>query len=141
MDRIKNWFRSLGSKAQSFMYGRYGYDELSQFLSMAALLCIVIGLFAYPGFFCGLAMALYLISMLRMYSKNTAKRQQERNFYLRKPQPLRDWKALQKRKFADRKTHRFYRCSQCKASLRVPKGKGRIKIRCPKCGTEIIKKT
>lgn len=141
MDRIKNWFRSLGSKAQSFMYGRYGYDELSQFLSMAAFLCIVIGLFAYPGFFCGLAMALYLISMLRMYSKNTAKRQQERNFYLRKTQPLRDWKALQKRKFADRKTHRFYRCSQCKASLRVPKGKGRIKIRCPKCGTEIIKKT
>lgn len=141
MDRIKNWFRSLGSKAQSFMYGRYGYDELSQFLSMAAFLCIVIGLFAYPGFFCGLAMALYLISMLRMYSQNTAKRQQERNFYLRKTQPLRDWKALQKRKFADRKTHRFYRCSQCKASLRVPKGKGRIKIRCPKCGTEIIKKT
>lgn len=141
MDRIKNWFRSLGSKAQSFMYGRYGYDELSQFLSMAAFLCIVIGLFAYPGFLCGLAMALYLISMLRMYSKNTAKRQQERNFYLRKTQPLRDWKALQKRKFADRKTHRFYRCSQCKASLRVPRGKGRIKIRCPKCGTEIIKKT
>jgi len=141
MDRIKNWFRSLGSKAQTFMYGRYGYDELSQFLSMAALLCVIIGLFAYPGFFCGLAMALYLISLFRMYSKNTVKRQQERNVYLRKTQPLRDWKALQGRKFADRKTHRFYKCSQCKTSLRVPKDKGKIKIRCPKCGAEIIKKT
>lgn len=141
MDRIKNWFRSLGSKAQSFMYGRYGYDELSQFLSKTALICIIIGLFIYPGFFCSLAMALYLISMFRMYSKNTAKRRLERDFYIRKTQPLRDWKALQKRKITERKTHRFYKCSQCKASLRVPKGKGKVKIRCPKCGAEIIKKT
>jgi len=141
MDRIKNWFRSLGSKAQSFMYGRYGYDELTQFLFRTAILCMILGLFAYSGFFYGLAMALYLISMFRMYSKNTTKRRQERDFYLHKTQPLRDWKALQGRKFAERKTHRFYQCSQCKTSLRVPKGKGKIKIRCPKCGAEIIKKT
>ena len=141
MDRIKKWFRSLGSKMQSFMYGRYGYDELSQFLSKTALLCVIVGLFAYPGFFCGLAMALYLVTMFRMYSKNIMKRQQERDAYLRRTQPLRDWQALQKRKFNDRKTHKFYRCSQCKTSLRVPKGKGKIKIHCPKCGAEIVKKT
>lgn len=141
MDRIKNWFRSLGSKMQSFMYGRYGYDELSQFLSKTALLCVIVGLFAYPGFFCGLAMALYLVTMFRMYSKNIVKRQRERDAYLRRTQPLRDWQALQKRKFNDRKTHKFYRCSQCKTSLRVPKGKGKIKIHCPKCGSEIVKKT
>lgn len=141
MDRIKNWFRSLGSKMQSFMYGRYGYDELSQFLSKTALLCVIVGLFAYPGFFCGLAMALYLVTMFRMYSKNIMKRKQERDAYLRRTQPLRDWQALQKRKFNDRKTHKFYRCSQCKTSLRVPKGKGKIKIHCPKCGAEIMKKT
>lgn len=141
MDRIKNWFRSLGSKMQSFMYGRYGYDELSQFLSKTALLCVIVGLFAYPGFFCGLAMALYLVTMFRMYSKNIMKRKQERDAYLRRTQPLRDWQALQKRKFNDRKTHKFYRCSQCKTPLRVPKGKGKIKIHCPKCGAEIVKKT
>lgn len=141
MDRIKNWFRSLGRKMQSFMYGRYGYDELSQFLSKTALLCVIVGLFAYPGFFCGLTMALYLVTMFRMYSKNITKRQQERDAYLRRTQPLRDWRALQKRKFNDRKTHKFYRCSQCKTSLRVPKGKGKIKIHCPKCGAEIVKKT
>ena len=123
------------------MYGRYGYDELSQFLSKTALLCVIVGLFAYPGFFCGLAMALYLVTMFRMYSKNIMKRKQERDAYLRRTQPLRDWRALQKRKFNDRKTHKFYRCSQCKTSLRVPKGKGKIKIHCPKCGAEIVKKT
>lgn len=141
MDRIKNWFRSIGSKMQSFMYGRYGFDELSQFLMRIAFVCIIAGLFIYPGFFCGLAMALYLITMLRTYSKNTAKRQREREAYLRMTNPVRNWFGLQKRKFSERKTHRYYKCNQCKTSLRVPKGKGKIKIRCPKCGAEIVKKT
>lgn len=141
MNRIKNWFRSFESKMRIIMYGRYGYDELSQFLSKAALLCLVAGLFVYPGFFCGLSAALYLICMFRMYSKNISKRRKERDAYLRKTQPLRDWKALQKRKFSDRKTHRIYRCPRCRASLRVPKGKGKIRIHCPKCGAEIVKKT
>lgn len=141
MDRIKSWLRSLGSKAQSFMYGRYGLDELSNFLLLVGLVCIIAGLFAYPGFFGGLAMALYLVSMFRAFSKNTTKRQREREGYLRMTEPLRNWYALQKRKFSERRTHKFYKCPQCKAPLRVPKGKGKIKIRCPKCGAEIIKKT
>lgn len=141
MDRIKNWFRSLGSKMRTFMYGRYGYDELSQFLSMMALGCIIAGLFIYPGFFCGLAMALYLITMFRTYSRKISKRQRERDAYLRIANPVRDWFSLQKRKFSERKTHRYYKCSQCKTSLRVPRGKGKIKIHCPKCGAEVVKKT
>lgn len=141
MDRIKMWFRSLGSKMQSWMYGRYGYDELSQFLSMTALFCVIVGLFVYPGFFSGLAMTMWLIVMLRTYSKNIAKRQREREAYLRLVNPVRNWFALQKRKFSERKTHRYYRCPNCKTSLRVPKGKGKIKIHCPKCGGEIVKTT
>lgn len=141
MDRIKNWFRGLGSKMQSYMYGRYGVDELSLFLSRMALVCIIAGLFVYPGFFCGLAMALYLVTMLRTYSKNIAKRQREREAYLRMANPVRSWFGLQRRKFAERKTHRYFKCSQCKKTLRVPKGKGKIKIRCPKCGAEIVRKT
>lgn len=141
MNRMKNWFRSLGSKAQMFMYGRYGLDELSQFLSAAALLSLIIGLFAAHSFFGSLAVVLYLISAFRIYSKNTAARRKERDFYIQKTQPLRNWTAFQMRRFADRKTHKLYKCPQCKASLRVPKGKGKIKIHCPQCGGEIIKKT
>ena len=141
MERIKNWFRSLDSKMQSFMYGRYGHDELSQFLSMTALACMIAGLFGFPGFFCGLGTVLCLAALFRTYSKNIAKRQRERQAYLRMVDPLRSWSNLQKRKFSDRKTHRYYKCSQCKTALRVPRGKGKIKIRCPKCGAEIVKKT
>lgn len=141
MERIKNWFRSLGYKMQKFMYGRYGYDELSRFLSILALVCVILGLFWHPGFFCTLSMIAYLTVLVRGYSKNIAKRQRERAAYLRLEKPVRSWFSLQKRKFAERKTHRYYTCSRCKTSLRVPKGKGKIKIRCPKCGAEIVKKT
>ena len=141
MNRIKDWFRRLGTKMQTFMYGRYGYDELSHALSTLALTCLIVGLFVYPGFFCTLSLVCYLIILLRTYSKNITKRRQERETYLRVTNPARNWSSLQKRKFSERKTHRYYRCSQCKTSLRVPKGKGKIKIRCPKCGAEIIKKT
>lgn len=141
MNRIKNCFRRFRNKMQSFMYNRYGFDELSQFLFKLALISIVIGLFICSGFFSALTMALYLIIMLRACSKNRSKRQRELARYYRMVTPVRKWTSLQKRKFSERKTHRYYQCGQCKTSLRVPKGKGKIKIRCPKCGTEIVKKT
>lgn len=141
MNRIKSWFRSLGSKMQSFLYGRYGMDALSHFLSITALIFVIIGMFTSPEVFSGLAMAMWLIMIFRTYSRNTAKRQRELETYLRITEPMRSWFHLQRRKWSDRKTHRYYKCSQCKAPLRVPKGKGKIKIHCPKCGAEIIKKT
>ena len=141
MERIKNWLRRVEGNLQHFLYGRYGYDELTQFLSTAAVVCIVVGLFVWPGFFFCLSLAMYIAAMFRMCSKNIAKRQRERTAYLRMTKPLRDWFALSKRRFSERKTHRYYKCSGCKASLRVPKGKGKIKVRCPKCGREFIKKT
>lgn len=141
MNRIKMWFRSLGSKMQSWMYGRYGQDELSQFLSILALIFVIVGLFALPGVFAGLAMAMWLTVMFRTYSKNIGKRQRELDAYLKLANPVKSWFHLQKRKWTNRKTHRYYKCAQCKGTLRVPKGKGKIKIRCPKCGAEIIKKT
>lgn len=141
MNRIKMWFHSLSSKMQSWMYGRYGQDELSQFLSILALIFVIAGMFTSPGVFAGLAMAMWLTVMFRTYSKNIGKRQRELDSYLKLANPVKNWFHLQKRKWTDRKTHRYYKCSQCKGTLRVPKGKGKIKIHCPKCGAEIIKKT
>ena len=138
---MKNWFRSFGSKMQSFMYGRYGVDELNSFLSVGSLIFIVLDLFLGTGIFSGLGIAMWLYSIFRMYSKKHDKRRRELEAYLKLANPVKNWFRLQKRKWTDRKSHRYYKCSQCKGTLRVPKGKGKIKIHCPKCGAEIIKKT
>ena len=36
--------------------------------------------------------------------------------------------------------HKYYHCPQCSKMLRVPKGKGKIAISCPKCKEKFIKK-
>lgn len=141
MNRIKMWFRSLGSKMQSFMYGRYGVDELNSFLSVGSLIFIVLDLFLGTGIFSGLGIAMWLYSIFRMYSKKHDKRHRELEAYQKLAGPVKSWWHLCRRKWSDRKTHRYYKCSQCKTSMRVPKGKGKIKIHCPNCGAETIKKT
>ena len=35
------------------------------------------------------------------------------------------------------KEHKYFTCPNCKTVCRVPRGKGKIVITCPKCGGEI----
>ena len=35
----------------------------------------------------------------------------------------------------------FFRCPSCKEVVRVPRGKGKIRITCPRCGYAFEKKT
>ena len=80
-------------------------------------------------------------SLFRSFSKNVYKRQQERYAYLRFIEKTKTAIRVRKRMLAEFKTHRYFKCPQCKTYLRVPKGKGKIKITCPNCKTDIIKKT
>ncbi|MCR4675383.1 MAG: hypothetical protein K5675_10245 [Lachnospiraceae bacterium] len=40
-----------------------------------------------------------------------------------------------------KKIYKFYTCSSCGQKVRVPKGKGKIEITCPKCKNTFIKRT
>ena len=143
---MKNWFRNIGYRIQRFMYGRYGYDELSRFLSVFSLILIVLSVFFWPLLIP--AWGLMIWSTVRSFSKKLEKRRRERERYLRissklktvflGPQAKRDLRRNKKR---DRKTHRYFSCKKCKTVLRVPKGKGKITITCPKCQSKLKKKT
>lgn len=39
------------------------------------------------------------------------------------------------------KEHKYFKCPKCKARLRVPKGRGRITVTCPRCGNKFDKKS
>ena len=129
---------------QKFMYGRHGVDQLSLTLMGCAIVLAIVQGFVHGPVYWILAilwLACFVLALFRMYSRNHEKRTAENQRFLTVVRPLTrlfsDWHA----RWRDRKVSRYFRCPKCKATLRVPRGKGKIQIKCPFCHTEFVKKT
>lgn len=121
------------------MQGRYGVDQFGRTLFWATMICLIISFFVRTNVFYALALLLLVYSYFRMFSKNHAKRYAENQRYLALTAGVRKKFASWKKTRAQKKTHHIYRCPGCKQKIRVPRGKGRIAITCPKCHKEFIK--
>ena len=130
----------MREKFYRFMVGRYGNDRLNQVIMIVAMIALVISFFG-PRFFYLLALLCLIYAYFRMFSRNTYKRSMENNKYLQWEYKVKQFIATWKRDMKQRKTHHIYRCPSCKQKIRVPKGKGRIEVRCPKCSQTFIKKS
>lgn len=123
------------------MYGRYGADQLSKLYLGLAIVFLVLNLLTGLGIFYLAGMAVLIYGMYRSFSKNTAKMSAQNQKYL-------NWRYQRavkygnaKKHWAQRKEYRFFSCPGCRQKVRVPRGKGKIAITCPKCHTEFIKKS
>lgn len=134
MERLREKFRH-------FMTGRYGMDQLGQFLSGLLFVVILLNLFTRSRLLEFVALAGLFYLYFRMFSKNIGKRYQENQAFLtlrfRITEKFRQWKL----KANDQKTHHIYKCPNCKQKIRIPKGHGKVSIHCPKCGTDFIRKS
>lgn len=129
-----NWFRKL-------MAGRYGIDQLSIALLIAYLPLSLAAQLSGVQLLHIFALALIALCYFRIFSRNMAKRQEENRKLLVWWYPIQNWVSRRMNKIKDSKTHSFFKCPHCKQTVRVPKGKGKIRITCPKCRVEFIKKT
>ena len=127
-------------KYQAFMMGRYGQDKLSLHMCWLSLLICFVSMFVWRIPLLLIYSLLLLLALFRTFSRNIPKRQKEGLAYERFLGKIKGFSALQKNKWRDRKTHRYFKCT-CGAVLRVPKGKGFIIIHCPKCKNDLTKKT
>ena len=127
---MKDWLRKL---MLGTTLGRYGQDNLNRMLSVLAMILMLLSMFTGLLILYVIAFSLLLLSFIRMFSKNTARRIQENNEYLKIQRRITGYLSDYKKQFDDRKTHCYYRCPSCRTRLRVPKGLGRIKISCTKC--------
>ena len=124
----------MREKFARFMAGRYGMDTMGRFTIGLALFLVVIN-------YIFTSRILLILAYYRMFSRNVYKRSSENQVFLNKTYKIRHWFYTQKILFGQRKTHHIYRCPSCKQKIRVPRGKGKIEIRCPKCNTTFIKKS
>ena len=131
----------MREKIRQFMMGRYGTDGLNQFLSISSIVFILLTLFTHFRLFTYVGFALLVWCYYRTFSRNIAKRTQENyQFYAIKDRLTGKVNGL-KDQWANRKLYHYYRCPQCRQKLRVPRGRGRIQISCPRGGTQFIKKS
>ncbi|MBR1457489.1 MAG: hypothetical protein IJ594_10085 [Oscillospiraceae bacterium] len=124
-----------------FMAGRNGNDQLNTFLLAVTVVLLVLG----SIFTKKLGAVLYPLMLVllgyvyfRMFSRNVYRRQEENEKYLRWRMRAAASLRLRKERWQQRKDYKFFTCPSCKTVLRVPKGKGKIKLVCRKCGTSFI---
>ncbi len=137
MNGFSGWFRQFSAKLsaslRNFMMGRYGTDRLNM-----TILCVGLAASLLSIFFQGTALnlVLFLLSygmmfwaIFRSLSRNTYKRYQENRKFLQFFDRLKD------------RDHRYFDCPKCRQMVRVPRGKGKISITCPRCREKFVKKT
>ena len=142
-DDMRNFFENLSYKLSVFMEGRYGRDRLYNVLSIAALVFLILSFIPPLRFFVYIALAIIIWSLFRVLSKNIPARRKELEVFEKAFHSVTGQVKLLKRKWADRNTHIYVKCPNCKTYIRLrkpPKGKT-ISITCPKCHNRVEKRT
>lgn len=137
-------------KLYRFMYGRYGTDKLYHFTLIVAVILLVAELvvnYALPASlvksYVALALSisvilLYTWMIFRTMSRNVYKRRKENERFLKICNALKRFFTFNtscktKSRNRDDATYIFRDCTKCGATLRLPRKKGRHKVKCPKC--------
>lgn len=120
-------------RAQEFMSGRRGPDELASLCVWIAVVLAVIDVFARIGWLSWVSMALVAYAVWRMCSKNVYARMAENNAFLKALGPARPWLRDPRRAAHELRAYKHAACPSCGQRVRVPRGKGKLRVTCPKC--------
>lgn len=131
----------MKERMQRFMAGRYGNDQLNQFIFIVAIISMVLEIITRQSLFYTLTLVLLILAYVRVFSRNINKRYEENMKFLQRKDAILNKFRKQKYYAAQRRNFHIYTCPQCKQKIRIPKGKGKISITCPKCRTSFIKKS
>ena len=130
---MRGFGEKITAALRRFMQGRYGSDKLNTAILVVGLSACLLQIFI-PFAWTKLVLTMFSYvcmgwAIFRTLSRNTYKRYQENRKYLRFLDRIKD------------REHKYFVCPRCKQTVRVPKGKGKIAISCPKCKEKFIKKT
>ena len=122
-------FQRFKYAMQRFFYGRYGVDQLNTVLLVLGIVLCIVGMMTRVTWLTYVSYIPLILAIYRTYSRNLQARRRENQRLLSLVKQLKD------------RDNRYFSCPKCRQKVRVPKGKGTIKIRCPKCGEQFVKKT
>ena len=130
----------MRDKFNKFMQGRYGVDDLSRFTMGVALVLIILAMFANI-FSRTVGSTLDILGVAAIVYAYIQQRYAENQKFLQMTSKFRFRFNKEKDLMKQRKTHHIYSCPGCGQKIRIPKGKGKIEIECPKCHTKFVKRS
>lgn len=142
--------RKFKERLYRFFYGRYGTDQLYKFCLVAILVLMVVSIILQLVLPEGLASSIASLSLsvltyallfwmiFRSMSRNIYKRRRENEGYLKISGAVKRF-FIGNTSRRTRSTNRddayyiFRDCTRCKATLRLPRKKGKHSVKCPRC--------
>lgn len=131
----------MKEKIYRFMQGRYGMDSLSNFLIVTALVVAVLDAFTRTHVLNIVAWALIIFAYTRIFSKNHSRCIAQNVWFYQHTKGARSFFQKEKSRMRIRKTHHIYTCKSCGQKIKIPRGKGKIVVTCPKCRNEFVKRS
>lgn len=138
---MRRWF-------EDFMRGRYGMDAFGRFLNILVMVLLVLSFFKIFWFLYFPALILLVYTYFRIFSRNMGARSLENERYMQISGRVRAFfqrsggnHSYQNMRQDRSSPYRIFPCPGCRQKIRVPKGKGRIEITCPRCGRKFRKRT
>lgn len=138
---MKGFLERLQWKLSGMMQGRRSADTFSNFLVVAGIVLLFASLIPGLDLLSWVALIVLAYSLFRSYSKNIAARDRENATFERIVEKPRKQLSLMRKKWTNRKTTRYFKCKGCGQVLSVPRGKGTLRVVCPKCKTETKQKS
>jgi len=137
---MRDFLRRLNDSFARFMYGRYGYDQLGKFLIILSFAALIVSWFITPyaryAFW-----ALIVLFYFRAFSKNINKRFNENQRYIALSSKITYSFRNKKDLLKQYKNYHIYKCPACGQKIRIPRGKGRIMVTCPRCRSQFEKRS
>ena len=138
---MKNFFAQLPYKLGAMMQGRRGMDNLNVALLVVAVVLMVFEMLFGWRVLSWVSFLLLILCCVRCYSKNLQAREAENQKWLAVSARPKRWWDMLNTMYENRKTTKYFRCKGCGQILSIPRGKGTLRIVCPKCKTEVTKKS
>lgn len=129
------------NQLRKFMYGRYGVDRFSRDIILFSLFITLIASMTRSSLLLWLAYIPLFYAIFRILSRDTQKRARENYIYADLIRKVKVRAKNTKLLLVGTRTHKFYRCKGCRQMIRIPRGKGKISISCPKCRREFISRS
>lgn len=138
---MRSLFERLQWRMSVWLEGRNGADNLSNALTMAGLAVVLVAMLLGFDMLWAFGMGVLVVAVFRTFSKNLPQRERENEAWLKFVAKPKETLSFARKAWENRATTKYFKCKGCGATLSVPKGKGKLRVTCPKCHWQAEKKS